>query len=271
MKLHGAIFVSLFCCKTSPHLLQLFRRTIVGRWNFTWLFIGTGVSRKLLNFKHIGEIFIFNLKKNRFFSLKLHLNPVHDFGLQFLIVCVCEKSSVCQMEPVVPGSQAARQPGSRAAAMPLCVVRAQCVLSAAVSNSQLTWQQHPRSFTAADGGELAVRVCLPISFGEAAVGSKALPTAASSFMCRQQRGGGATIEIKLWSLKDQRISKKKNNNNRMLADKACVKISAISVYHPERPRPVSSESNPWDYIPAWWTMSILLWSCCRNPAQRHMQ
>lgn len=76
------------------------------------------------------------------------------------------------------------------------------------------------------------------------MGSKALPTAASSFMCRQQRGGGATIEIKLWSLKDQRISKKKNNNNRMLADKACVKISAISVYHPERPRPVSSESNP---------------------------
>lgn len=61
-------------------------------------------------------------------------------------VCVCVNSSVHQMEPVVPGS--------RAAAVPLCVVRAQCVLSAAVSNSQLTWQQHPRSFTAADGGEL---------------------------------------------------------------------------------------------------------------------
>lgn len=72
MKLHGAIFVSFFCCKTSPHLLRLFGEddccceapeVCCGRRNFTRLFIGTGVSRKLLNFKHIGEIFIFNLKK----------------------------------------------------------------------------------------------------------------------------------------------------------------------------------------------------------------
>lgn len=87
-----------------------------GRRNFTRLFIGTGVSRKLLNFKHIGEIFIFNLKKNRFFSLKLHLNPVHDFGLQFLIVCVCVRNHLCVRWSLL--CQAARQPGSQAAGQP---------------------------------------------------------------------------------------------------------------------------------------------------------
>ena len=197
-------------------------------------------------------------------------------------VCVCVCVCVWEIICVSDGACCARQPGSRAAAVPLCVVRAQCVLSAAVSNSQLTWQQHPRSFTAADGGELAVRVCLPISFGEAAVGSKALPTAASSFMCRQQRRGNnwnKTLESersenlkknkkkKRKEYKQQQQQKKKQDGCRQ----GWRKISAISLYHPERPRPVSSESNPWDYIPAWWTMSILLWSCCRNPAQHHMQ
>lgn len=76
-------------------------------------------------------------------------------------------------------------PGSQAAAVPLCVVRAQCVLSAAVSNSQLARQQHACSLTTADGGELAAsaRVFCPFLFGEAAVRSKALPAAGSSFVC----------------------------------------------------------------------------------------
>ena len=75
-------------------------------------------------------------------------NVVHDFGPQSVCVCACVCVCVCQMEPVMPGG--------RAPAVPLCVVRAQCVLSAAVSDVPPAQQQHPRSATAADGVERTV-------------------------------------------------------------------------------------------------------------------
>lgn len=86
------------------------------------------------------------------FSLSLHVLALMLARVRVWL------DGVCQMEAC-----SARQPGT--AAVPLCVVRAQCVLSAAVSNSQLTRQRHPRWSAAADGTELlTTRVCACLLF-----------------------------------------------------------------------------------------------------------
>lgn len=158
---------------------------------------------------------------------------------------VCVNSLVCQIEPVVPGS--------RAAAVELCVVRAQCVLSAAVLNSQLTWQQHPRSFSAADGSELAASMCrfffFPCFFWRGSCGR--LPKFCSLLRpgswagSKDENNWTETLESK-W---DQRMDKKGCSSQGLQKKKK--KISHITLFHLWRLLPVTSEINPWDYIPAW--------------------
>lgn len=159
-------------------------------------------------------IFLYNWIKKNLQIIGFEFHTTFKTG-RWIWPALCHHVRVSQMEPVVPGSWAAAQP--------LCVVRAHCVLSAAVSNSQLTWQQHPRSRATADGGELAFCVCmcacLPISVLERQLWEA---RGFTHFWIRQHRGG----QLK-W------------NSGRG---------SHFTLHHLSRLLSLLSESYPWDYI-----------------------
>lgn len=168
-------------------------------------------------------------------------------------VCVC----VCEFISASDGARCARQPGSSGAT--LCGQGTVCPLSCCfefttnltAASSLIHCSRWWRALLFA-----CARVC-PILLERQLWGGNALPAAVSSFMRRQQRWGNWNwTEIKLWNMKE--------------LERACVQ-SRLPYRSLSSREAVSSESNPWDYIPAWWTMSILFWSCCCNPAQHPMQ